>query len=281
MGIEALATNHNFKPGDYPLIARECDFRTIVGIARTEHPDTRFFLPPRIPELTEEHIGDILRKLLASMPTGGLHKCTKYFTSSALEDQRDPGQERGGLWCFGGADLAFAESITAVPEEQVVLFCLQALVRHSKIGHHCHVIVECNCLDILKFIHKNQGQNISILRNICRILANLATDESLHSHVVTSGWLTTLKQWISSPDIELSLTATKALANLDIDVRHRKYQDGVYLVHPLYRFTDPIYADVIFVHGLQGGPFVLWKQRVSNLTGRCLRIQHPAGQETG
>lgn len=45
---------------------------------------------------------------------------------------------QGGLWCFGGNGLPYAQSLTTVPSEKVESFCLQALVQHSKVraGHH-------------------------------------------------------------------------------------------------------------------------------------------------
>lgn len=40
---------------------------------------------------------------------------------------------QGGLWCFGGNGLPYAQSLTSVPSENVESFCLQALVQHSKV----------------------------------------------------------------------------------------------------------------------------------------------------
>lgn len=40
---------------------------------------------------------------------------------------------QGGLWCFGGNGLPYAQSLTSVPSEKVESFCLQALVQHSKV----------------------------------------------------------------------------------------------------------------------------------------------------
>lgn len=43
---------------------------------------------------------------------------------------------QGGLWCFGGNGLPYAQSLTSVPSEKVESFCLQALVQHSKVIEH-------------------------------------------------------------------------------------------------------------------------------------------------
>ncbi len=40
---------------------------------------------------------------------------------------------QGGLWCFGGTGLAFAHSLSSVPDNVVTLFCLYALVKHSRV----------------------------------------------------------------------------------------------------------------------------------------------------
>lgn len=53
---------------------------------------------------------------------------------------------QGGLWCFGGNGLPYAQSLTSVPSEKVESFCLQALVQHSKVmmilnstSHACNI----------------------------------------------------------------------------------------------------------------------------------------------
>lgn len=105
---------------------------------------------------------DELRQLLASLPQSEVDKCVQYFTSLALREstqalaaqrvrktashiilEKDKlkilflfGWDlmlQGGLWCFGGNGLPYAQSLTSVPSEKVESFCLQALVQHSKV----------------------------------------------------------------------------------------------------------------------------------------------------
>lgn len=107
---------------------------------------------------------DGLRQLLASLPLSEVDKCVQYFTSLALRESTQsmaaqrvimtdvcmhvalvhPGgcyctnntralMLQGGLWCFGGNGLPYAQSLTSVPSEKVESFCLQALVQHSKV----------------------------------------------------------------------------------------------------------------------------------------------------
>lgn len=40
---------------------------------------------------------------------------------------------QGGLWCFGGNGLPYAESFGEVPSATVEMFCLEALVKHSEV----------------------------------------------------------------------------------------------------------------------------------------------------
>lgn len=47
---------------------------------------------------------------------------------------------QGGLWCFGGNGLPYAQSLTSVPSEKVESFCLEALVQHSKVMMHMNII---------------------------------------------------------------------------------------------------------------------------------------------
>lgn len=41
----------------------------------------------------------------------------------------------GGLWCFGGNGLPYAESFGEVPSATVEMFCLEALVKHSEVSY--------------------------------------------------------------------------------------------------------------------------------------------------
>ncbi|GAA6084810.1 protein SERAC1, partial [Tachysurus ichikawai] len=119
----------------YQTAAQSIDQRTAIGLARTPNVDLRFFLsPPTLPKLEDEFfIEDGLRQLLASLPQSEVDQCVQYFTSLALrESTQSLASQRGGLWCFGGNGLPYAQSLTSIPSEKVESFCLQALVQHSK-----------------------------------------------------------------------------------------------------------------------------------------------------
>lgn len=77
------------------------------------------------------------------------------------------------------------------------------------------------------------------------------------------GWIGILSGWRQHPDIRISVPAAKALANMDVD-EDALYLQRLYLMHPSTRASKHIEADVVFVHGLLGGVFYTWRQRMKN-----------------
>uniref|UniRef100_A0A674A1I5 Protein SERAC1 n=1 Tax=Salmo trutta TaxID=8032 RepID=A0A674A1I5_SALTR len=108
---------------------------------------------------------------------------------------------------------------------------------------------------------KNIINSPKIQRNIVRIIGNLALNDSVHQAIVQSGWVPVLAEMMQSPHIIQASHAARALANLDRDTVKEKYQDGVYVLHPQCRTSQPIKADVLFVHGLLGAAFKTWRQK--------------------
>lgn len=69
-------------------------------------------------------------------------------------------------------------------------------------------------------------------------------------------------EWSQSNDIKLSVPASRALANLDMDENQSvKYPRRIYLLHPLCKTRANVKLDVVFLHGLLGGVFITWRQR--------------------
>ncbi|XP_014805996.1 PREDICTED: protein SERAC1 [Calidris pugnax] len=167
----------------------------------------------------------------------------------------------GGLWCFGGNGLPYCETLSKIPSETVELFCLQALVQHSKVSSHCDKIEAKGGLQLLQRIYQQRKDSAKIQRNIIRIIGNMALDERLHSSIVRAGWVSVLAEVMKSPHVIQSSHAARALANLDRDTVKEKYPDGVYVLHPQYRSSQPIRADILFVHGLLGAAFKTWRQQ--------------------
>uniref|UniRef100_A0A672R0H9 Protein SERAC1 n=1 Tax=Sinocyclocheilus grahami TaxID=75366 RepID=A0A672R0H9_SINGR len=253
----------------YQTAAQVIDQRTAVALARIPNVDLRFFLPPPPLPHTEDDISieDGLRQLLASLPQSEVDQCVQYFTSLALrESSQSLASQRGGLWCFGGNGLPYAQSLTSTPSQKVETFCLQALVQHSKVHSHCDHIVANGGLQLLQRVYQLRRDSPKIQRNIVRIIGNLALNESLHTAIVQSGWVSVLAEMIQSPYIMQASHAARALANLDREAVRQKYQDGVYILHPQCRTNQPIKADVLFVHGLLGAAFKTWRQKDLDMT---------------
>ncbi|XP_051907996.1 protein SERAC1 isoform X1 [Hippocampus zosterae] len=264
---QELADNCHWHDYQYQTAAQVIDQRTAVGLARTPRADLRFFLrPPALPDLDDGFSAeDGLRQLLASLPQSEVDKCVQYFTSLALRESTQAlAAQRGGLWCFGGNGLPYAQSLTSVPSEKVESFCLQALVQHSKVRSHCDHIVSNGGLQLLQRVYQLRRDSKNIQRNIVRIIGNLALNERVHRAIVESGWLSVLAEMVQSPHVMEASHAARALANLDRETVKEKYQDGVYVLHPQTRGNQPIKADVLFIHGIMGAAFKTWRQRDRN-----------------
>ncbi|CAJ1078488.1 protein SERAC1 [Xyrichtys novacula] len=265
--VQELADNHQWHDYQYQTAAQVIDHRTAVGLARTPQVDLRFFLPsPALPD-PEDGLSaeDGLRQLLGSLPQSEVDKCVQYFTSLALrESTQSLAAQRGGLWCFGGNGLPYAQSLTSVPSEKVESFCLQALVQHSKVQSHCDYIVASGGLQLLQRVYQLRRDSMKIQRNIVRIIGNLALNESVHQAIAQSGWVSVLAQMMQSPHVMQASHAARALANLDREAVREKYQDGVYILHPQTRNNQPIKADVLFIHGILGAAFKTWRQKDRN-----------------
>ncbi|CAH1785151.1 unnamed protein product [Owenia fusiformis] len=262
MGVEALSKQTDWCDSDYLEIAQACDARTLIGLARSPETDLRFFLPPPKLPYVEESLEDQFRKLLSALPNEGIDKCTSYFTSTALQEGKHAdADDKGGLWCFGGNGLAFTQSLSSAPDEKVEQFCLQALSSHSKILSHCEQIVEHGGLQMLLRASYERSRSLKIQRIVARIIGNIAVCPNLAENIVQAGWVTILAGWLRSNDFALASHAARALANLDTDFGTKKYQPGVYLYHPQFRSSEPVYADIVFVHGLLGGAFKTWRQQ--------------------
>ncbi|XP_043919197.1 protein SERAC1 [Protopterus annectens] len=268
--VQELAGNHHWHDYQYRTVAQACDLKTLVGLARCKDVDLRFFLPPPpLPKVNHNYsTEDELRQLLASLPQSEVDQCVQFFTSLALrESSQSLAAQRGGLWCFGGNGLPYAQSLSNVPLEKVESFCLQALVEHSKVPSHCNKMVKNGSLQLLQKIYRLRRDSQKIQRNIVRIIGNLALHEHLHPAIIQSGWISLLVEMMKSPHIIQASHAARVFANMDRETVQEKYLDGVYVLHPQFRTSQPIKADVLFVHGLLGAAFKTWRQQDSDQSG--------------
>ncbi|XP_033090828.1 protein SERAC1 isoform X1 [Trachypithecus francoisi] len=264
--VQEMSETHHWHDYQYRLIAQACDPKTLIGLARSKETDLRFFLlPPPLPSLKEDSsTEEELRQLLASLPQTELDECIQYFTSLALsESSQSLAAQKGGLWCFGGNGLPYAESFGEVPSATVEMFCLEAIVKHSEISTHCDKIEANGGLQLLQRLYRLHKDCPKVQRNIMRIIGNMALNEHLHSSIVRSGWVSIMAEAMKSDRIMEASHAARILANLDRETVQEKYQDGVYVLHPQYRTRQPIKADVLFIHGLMGAAFKTWRQQDS------------------
>ncbi|XP_012880038.1 PREDICTED: protein SERAC1 [Dipodomys ordii] len=264
--VQDMSDTHHWHDYQYRIIAQACDPRTLIGLARSKESDLRFFLPPPpLPSLKEDSsIEEDLRQLLASLPQTELDECIQYYTSLALnESSQSLAAQKGGLWCFGGNGLPYAESFGDVPSATVEMFCLEAIVKHSEIPSHCDQIEAQGGLQLLQRLHYLYRDCPNVQRNIMRIVGNMALSERLHAPIVRSGWVSIMAEALKSQQIMEASHAARTLANLDRETVQEKYQDGVYVLHPQYRTSQPIKADVLFIHGLMGAAFKTWRQHDS------------------
>ncbi|KAG8123687.1 hypothetical protein E2320_019006 [Naja naja] len=226
------------------LDAEECDYALWLLVKRSQSNDKMVRLQA-VEELAANRywhgngtccLEDELRLLLAALPQTDLDQCVQYFTSLALrESSQTIAAQKGGLWCFGGNGLPYCESLSTVPAKTVELFCLQALVEHSKIPSHCNKIEANKGLQLLQKLYHLHSDSHKIQRSIIHIIGNMALDERLHASITRAGWVSILAAMTKSPRVMESSHAARALANLDREVVQEKYPDGVYILHPQCR----------------------------------------------
>uniref|UniRef100_G3S877 Protein SERAC1 n=1 Tax=Gorilla gorilla gorilla TaxID=9595 RepID=G3S877_GORGO len=261
--VREMSETHHWHDYQYRIIAQACDPKTLIGLARSEESDLRFFLlPPPLPSLKEDSsTEEELRQLLASLPQTELDECIQYFTSLALSESS---QSLAAQKCFIFFDQLNAFSHFSLLDASVDMTCLGAFVYLlCQISTHCDKIEANGGLQLLQRLYRLHKDCPKVQRNIMRVIGNMALNEHLHSSIVRSGWVSIMAEAMKSPHIMESSHAARILANLDRETVQEKYQDGVYVLHPQYRTSQPIKADVLFIHGLMGAAFKTWRQQDS------------------
>lgn len=240
----------------------ESELRCAVKLARSRTPQLPELLPLQSPSLVSAE--DELKKLITYFPDKGTSKCTKYFMDVALKRgiKAMSVYEKEAVWTFEGNYLLFSEVNREPVDKKNLVYLLQAVLGHCEINSNCTELVHRKGLQVLRFIYEKHGHDKAVVYTIGRILSIVTLYRWLHQDVLKSGWVAIFAQWLRSSDIVLSLLATKALANLDACASGNCfYGDGVYLYHPQFTDSEPIEADVVFIHGLLGGPFKTWRQQ--------------------
>ncbi|EDO41513.1 predicted protein [Nematostella vectensis] len=132
---ELLLTNMNILQD----LVRVCDNRILVGIVRQTGISKDIWKTTtksshKCPD--EKAIEMSLKSLLLSLPPSGVDECTRWFTKSAILSGTSAKQHKRSIsWNFGGDHgLSFAHTLTSMPADQVELFYLKALTRHSTVS---------------------------------------------------------------------------------------------------------------------------------------------------
>lgn len=261
LGVQALADQHHWTDAQYRMIAQALDHSTLVGLARSLSVDLRFFLPmPKLkPPQRELHYE--LQLLLSALSMDDLDKCTEFLSARALRTHESPEDQESYL-IFDSYGQLQEQPMKSVPSPgRNEIYSMQALLGHSKLASHCRELVHAGGLAVLQRLYELRGDRQPVVHTLARILTNLTLCEDLHEDIIHGGWVSVFAAWMKSTDLALALLATKALVHLDHDFSEKKYVDGVYLYHPQYRNCEPLKADIVFVHGLLGGPFKTWRQK--------------------
>lgn len=240
----------------------ESELRCAVKLARSRTSQLTELPPLQTPSFVSAE--DELKKLIAYFPDKGVSKCTKYFMDVAMKRGIKALSvfEKEAVWTFEGNGLLLPEMNREPVDKKNVVYLLQAVLGHCEIDSNCTELVRRKGLQVLRCIYENHGHDKAVVYTIGRILSTVTLYRWLHQDVLKSGWVAIFGQWLRSSDLVLSLLATKALANLDaVATGNCFYGDGVYLYHPQFTDSEPIQADVVFIHGLLGGPFKTWRQQ--------------------
>lgn len=267
-GLRALTQDNNWEDFQFRMIAQACSNRTMVSLARIPDSDYRLFRPmPWLPP-PKETIESALRTLLAALQKGGIDEGIKQFTNKMLLEGKPKNIVETGQWNLGGTPLQYAKSLSDETEGLIEIFCLEALVNHSYVADQCMKIVDLGGLQILQRVYLDFHKSVVIRRLIAWILANMSLNVNLHKAIIDGGWVAVLHRWLESSDTALFFHTARALANLDRDWEAENtfqafYEDGVYLAYPVHKIIDStqkVKTDIVFIHGLMGGPFKTWRQ---------------------
>jgi len=261
--------------GEMMELAQSCARRTAVGLARSEGVDLRFFLSvPLPPSVVDRDIIDMFREILVQLPSGSaeLHDCIKYFTNTALDQYVINSDDQILDTDISEGFHRESHHIHSIPrpsisQETIIEHCLQALLSHSTVEDQCAVLVSSLALPLLSKVVLTHPNNPRIKSLVGKILSNISLHPTHHEALHKSGWVSTMASWKSSPNLLVSLPATKALANMDVEYGVHTFMPGIYMLGPQDRHVQHRNnlsnwgVDVVFIHGLWGGVFYTWRQQ--------------------
>lgn len=253
-----LANWKNMKDWDYQHLAQMFDARTAVGLARSEGVDLRFFLRPPNWHLSpsREALTDDVCNLLLALNNVKEHPCITFFLQKAFPEL----QYRHIIFDI---DLATMELPRAhIRKDDILPLSIENLLHHSGIEDNAKDIVNLGGLPLLVNLCRHFEDDTDVTIKLVNLLSNISMQDGMQQHFFVTGCIGLLARWAQHPNIRLSIPATRALANLDVDdTPEIKFSSHLHLLYPTVRRIDLPKLDVVFIHGLLGGVFVTWRQR--------------------
>ncbi|XP_052771940.1 protein SERAC1-like [Mya arenaria] len=267
-GLTSLTADNDWDDHQFRKVSQACSQRTQVSLARIREADQRLFRPMPWSHAVKGSIEDELRGLLAQLKEETTDPVLRQFTAQRLPDTKQKNIVESGPWCFGGTALENIRSVSDESVGQVELVFLEALARFSQVREQHVQMLEAGILPLLQRVLLELNGVGEVRSLVARILANLAMSPALRSHIITGGWAGVLHKWLFSREPSLFFYSAQALANLDGDIDTDLripgvFEDGVYPGYPIFRSrqrSPRVEVDIVFIHGLLGGPFKTWRQ---------------------
>lgn len=258
-----LANWKNMKDWDYRHLAQMFDARTAVGIARSEGADLRFFLKPPNWHLSpsREVLTEDVCNLLLALNNVKEHPCITFFLQKAFPEL----QHRHIIFDIDLTTMEFSRS--PIRKDDILPLSIENLLHHSGIEDNAKDIVNLGGLPLIVSLCRHFEDDTDVTIKLVKVLSNISVQDGMLQHFFATGCIGLLARWAQHPNIQLSVTATRTLANLDVDgTPEIKFSSHLHLLYPTLRRFDLPKLDVVFIHGLLGGVFVTWRQRDRELT---------------
>ncbi|XP_050512119.1 protein SERAC1 isoform X4 [Diabrotica virgifera virgifera] len=285
--IKALRQLVKFKKLDdwhFSQLANMADAKTAIGLARIGDADKRIFMEPplRYHNYDRNMLINAMRDFLIGLYEKSQHPCLGYFLSEVFvyEHCMEHMEHKNNSHIVDNDSSALELSKFIQSESDILPKCLESLVHHCCIEKYAKHIIESNGLPLMMEIYHRYRNNPDIVMKLCRIISYLSFDKSVLDPLHKSGWIGILSSWMHHSDIRIAIPTARALANLDPD-NDATFGRRLYLLHPVTRNTKEHELDVIFVHGLLGGVFYTWRQRLNkSFTANIIKNSRPLKKDS-